>query len=104
MNGQQVTSANIVSKMYVITTPASSDGTAQQETVLFSDESESETAQVLQSEAARAIQSESAEVAHSELPKVALYGFAAVGLVSIVSSFYKFSRSKYQEIPDDTEV
>jgi len=102
MNGQQVTSANIVSKMFVITTPASSDGTAQQETVLFSDESE--TAQVLQSEAARAIQSESAEVVHSELPKVALYGFAAVGLVSIVSSFYKFSRSKYQEIPDDTEV
>jgi len=40
----------------------------------------------------------------SEPAEVAMYGFALVGLVSIVSTFYNFSRSKYQEIPEDTEV
>lgn len=39
----------------------------------------------------------------SEPAEVAMYGFALVGLVSIVSTFYYFRSSKYQEIPD-TEV
>lgn len=57
---------------------SSAETTAQQQTLLFY------------------LQSESAEVV--------MYGFALVGLVSLVSTFYNFGRSKYAEIPEDAEV